>query len=41
MQVLLFLMHVLSRKILVQAKYRIGTQYWQIIIIKGLTSGSG
>ena len=33
--------NVLSRKILVKAKYRIGTLYWQILNIKGLRSGSG
>ena len=32
---------VLSRKILVKAKYRIGTWYRQILNIKGLGSGSG
>ena len=42
MQVLFFLnAAVLSRKILVKAKYRIGTWYRQILNIKGLGSGSG
>ena len=32
---------VLSRTILVQAEYRIGPRYRQILNIKGLGSGSG